>query len=146
MDLQHLELDAQIFKAVNSENRLKTFYGLAQGRELSEILDDLDVTRSAVQYYIDDFKETDLIRSEGKTYTVTEKGEFFQAFIKKLDGYHRIQKLRELEETMGGSFDSDELQSVQDRIDEETEKVVDEISDIDSDPFQRPETGDKESE
>lgn len=91
---------AAVLKALNSENRLKTFVSLAEEESPKEIADDLDVTRSALQHYIDDFKELGLVETEGKKYEVTDFGENILNNIKRIqetvDHHQRQQKIQSM--------------------------------------------------
>ena len=68
-----VEEAAEIFNSVSSYNRLYTYLNLGSQKPM-EICDDLDLTRSAMQYYLDDWKELQLISIEGNEYYYTSKG------------------------------------------------------------------------
>jgi len=73
---EDLQTPADILKSVcQTQERLYTFLQLYEGSSPKHIAQDLDITRSALQFYIDDWKEHDLIYVDGKDYIYTEKGE-----------------------------------------------------------------------
>jgi hypothetical protein len=56
------------------ENRVETFHGLFLGESAAEIAERLGASRSALQPYVNDFKDADLLVREGHGYRFTEKG------------------------------------------------------------------------
>lgn len=75
MNLEDLQTPANILKSVcQTQERLYTFLQLYEGKAPKHIAQDLDITRSALQFYIDDWKDQDLIYVDGKDYLYTEKG------------------------------------------------------------------------
>lgn len=96
MSIEHPDEVAEILSALSSSNRVLTYHWLHEGRSPQEIADELGVTRSAIQPYLTDFKEADLVRVEGKTYRFTEKGEQISELLGQLDRMHK--DLSELQE------------------------------------------------
>jgi predicted transcriptional regulator len=83
--LENPERVAALLSALGSENRIRTFDSLYQGTEPKRIAEELDVNRSALQPYFNDFKEQGLIRVEGRTYIFTRKGEHIHQVLMQLD-------------------------------------------------------------
>ena len=76
MNPDDLSPSADVLKTVcQSQERLYTFIQLQKGKSPKHIAQDLDITRSALQFYIDDWKDQDLIYVDGKDYLYTDKGE-----------------------------------------------------------------------
>jgi len=76
--IENAEETAAIFNAFKDEKRATAFLLLAEGVPGKEVAEEIGVTRPSLQYYIQDFKDLDLIRSEGNSYVLTEKGEKVQ--------------------------------------------------------------------
>lgn len=70
---EQLEDLADVFNSLSSYNRLYAYLHIGD-KQPKHIGYDLDVTRNALQHYIDDWKELDLIDIEGKKYHYTERG------------------------------------------------------------------------
>lgn len=68
---EQLQHTADLFKALSTEKRLQTYLQLCQGKAPQQIAEELDVSRQALQPYINDFKNTGLIKKTGKTYEPT---------------------------------------------------------------------------
>lgn len=70
-----LDTAAELLKATASTtNRLYTYLQLYNGEKPKHIAQKLDVTRNALQHYIDDWKELGLLEVEGHRYYYTPKG------------------------------------------------------------------------
>lgn len=72
LDLEEL---AAIHNSLSNYNRLYTYLRLYDRYSPMQICNELDVTRNALQHYINDWKELNLIYSEGNDYIFTDKGE-----------------------------------------------------------------------
>ncbi|MFC4359275.1 winged helix-turn-helix domain-containing protein [Halobium salinum] len=96
MSIEHPEEVAQILSALDTPNRVHTFNKLHSDTAPKDIADELDVTRSAIQPYLTDFKEADLVEVSGKEYQFTEKGEKVYQLLEQLD--RMFQDLTELQE------------------------------------------------
>lgn len=70
------------FKSLSSYNRIYTFLELHTGTEPKHIAHELDVTRNALQHYIQDWKNLGLIHSEGNEYLFTDEGQDLIQLIK----------------------------------------------------------------
>lgn len=88
MALENPGFDAEIFSALSTENRLQTFHLLYKGWSPAEITEELGLSRSALQPYMNDFRETGLIKSVGKKYVFTEKGEAVHDVVVQVDQMH----------------------------------------------------------
>lgn len=77
-----LEETAYILNSVSSYNRLYTFLNI-EDKEPKHIADDLDLTRNALQHYIEDWKDIELIETKGNKYLYTEKGERVREFLEE---------------------------------------------------------------
>jgi DNA-binding transcriptional ArsR family regulator len=96
MTIEHPEQVAEILSALDTENRVRTYHLLHEGSAPKEIAEQLDITRSALQPYLTDFKEAGLVEIEGKTYRFTEKGETLYELLEQVDKLHK--DLSELQE------------------------------------------------
>lgn len=85
MGLENWERTAATLKALGSVNRLKTFYRLKNGTPPKEIADELGISRAAMQPYINDFKENQLLVTDGKEYVITERGEQIAELVEEVD-------------------------------------------------------------
>jgi len=96
MSIERREKVAALFSAFSTENRLTAFERLHNGDSTKVIADDLGISRSSLQPYINDFKELDLIRVDGKTYVFTEKGESVYDLLLQVDQmYENLSELQE---------------------------------------------------
>lgn len=122
MDLEYTQEVSDIFDAIRSRKRLRVFLHLSEGTPPKQFLDqdqELDITRSTVQSYINDLKDTGLVETEGKEYLLTEKGEEIRQIINSVDSVVEAEKrqkievtekqLKELRETVEGSDEEPEL-------------------------------------
>ena len=89
MSIEHPDKVAEILSALDTANRVWTFQLLHQGVAPKEIADELDVTRSALQPYLTDFKDADLVEVEGKQYVFTERGEKIYQLLEEVDKLHQ---------------------------------------------------------
>ena len=96
MSIDHSESVAALFSALSSENRLTTYRRLRDGDSPKQIAEDLRISRSSLQPYVNDFKELGLIRVEGQTYVFTEKGESVYNLILQVD--RMFEDLSELQQ------------------------------------------------
>lgn len=69
-----LDTTAEILSTLSSYNRIYTFTHIEE-KEPREIAQELEVTRNALQPYITDWKELDLVQVENGEYYYTERGE-----------------------------------------------------------------------
>lgn len=84
---EDLDYTAAVLQSVfQNRNRLYTFMELYDGKEPKHIAHDLDVTRNALQHYIDDWKENDLVYTEGKDYEFTDTAEVVVNAVEEFEG------------------------------------------------------------
>ena len=99
MGIEHPDAVAAIFSALDTENRVRTFEMLYEGKSPKQITGDggvLPISRSAIQPYLTDFKETGLVEIEGKEYHVTERGETVYELVQQVDTlYNDLTELQE---------------------------------------------------
>jgi len=87
---------AEVFSALSSEKRVRTFDLLYQGWAPKEIAEELELTRSALQPYLNDFKESGMLDMEGKKYVFTEKGEQVHKVMESMDSMDKdLSKLEQ---------------------------------------------------
>lgn len=73
---EDLDYTADVLKSIGqSQERLYTYLQLHDNQSPKHIAQDLDRTRNALQFYIDDWKEHDLVYTEGNDYLFTDNGE-----------------------------------------------------------------------
>lgn len=77
---------ALIMSCFQERKRVQAYMLLYQGYPPKQVAEELQITRPSLQYYIDDFKENGLIRSEGNDYLFTEKGKKIVKVLKTVDG------------------------------------------------------------
>lgn len=88
MEPNELTHSAEALKSIcQSQERLYTFLQLYKRHSPKQISKDLDLTRSALQFYLDDWKEHDLIYTDGNDYLFTDKGEKTQEYLHGLHQY-----------------------------------------------------------
>ena len=87
--LDYPEKVAQISSAFSSEKRVRCFDLLYDGVAPPSIAEELGISRSALQPYLNDFKEAELVDVEGKKYVFTEKGESVYRILSSMDVLHR---------------------------------------------------------
>ena len=86
--LDNPEYLADVFAALDTENRLRAFEGLVMGKSPVDIAEELGVDRSTIQPYIDDFRELDWIMNSGHDYSVTANGNAVWDVVSALDQSH----------------------------------------------------------
>lgn len=96
MSIEHPEEVAEILSALDTTNRVLTYHLLYEEESPTQIAEELDITRSAIQPYLTDFKDSGLVRVEGKEYVFTEKGEKVYQLLEQVDRMHK--DLSELQE------------------------------------------------
>lgn len=74
MNPEDIEETSEVLKSISGRNRFYSYVKLYQGEEPKHIAYDLDITRNAVQHYIDDWKEHGLIEKNDQGYQRTERG------------------------------------------------------------------------
>jgi len=94
--VEHPEKVAELFSALSTERRIRTFHQLFEDTPPKQIADELGVSRSALQPYLNDFKNADLVTVDGKEYVFTSKGEQVYNLIESVDALHSdLSKLQE---------------------------------------------------
>lgn len=96
----------ETLNALSSEKRLKAIQLIESGKPGKEVAEELDITRPSLQYYIQDFKDLGLVRSQGNDYEITDKGVHVLKAVNRVDEViteARIQrKSREAQERHRG--------------------------------------------
>ncbi|MFC7177869.1 hypothetical protein [Halosegnis marinus] len=115
----------EVFSALGSVKRLQSYVLLANGDAPIDVADALDISRSGLQNYINDFKERELLEKDGKSLIPTETGEWLLEEVESMeDEYeeYRQSALRDRIEELSAfaSSDSDEFikQLIRDHPDE----------------------------
>ena len=75
-----IEEIADIYKALGNESRIQILFQLYNGNPVSELTDELDITRSGLQKHIEQMIDAHLLYrpvDSDKTYALTTLGEFF---------------------------------------------------------------------
>lgn len=86
--LEHTEQLSEIFSALSTERRIHTFEALIHSRKPADAARELDVARSTVQPYIDDFKDLEWITKINGSYQPTAKGNAVYKAMQALDDNH----------------------------------------------------------
>ena len=101
---------AEIFSKLNSGQRIECYVFLCEGWSAKEISEEMSVSRSTLQNYVDDFKESGLISKDGNRYQVTRKGGFVRDILFAFDEVFPV--------VLAGSI-ADEIQGSGLEVDEE---------------------------
>lgn len=88
MTVEHPEEVAAVLSALDTPRRVQTYDLLYRGESPKDIAEELEVTRSGIQPYLNDFKDIGLVEIEGKKYRFTEKGEKIHELLNQLDRMH----------------------------------------------------------
>lgn len=88
MAIEHPDDVADILSALDTTRRVQTYDLLYRGESPQDIAEELEVTRSGIQPYLNDFKEVGLVEIQGKQYRFTEKGEKIHELLNQLDRMH----------------------------------------------------------
>jgi len=75
-----IEEIADIYKALGNESRIQILFQLYNGNPVSELTDELDITRSGLQKHIEQMIDAHLLYrpvDSDKTYALTTLGEYF---------------------------------------------------------------------
>lgn len=112
---------AEVLEAIGSRKRLAALEEITQDTPASEIHEQIDASRSGVQHFVNDFKDTGMVTSpEDGQYELTEKGQVVVDLLTELD-----TKLKEFEvERLRGmavesSLSADEIQEILDDVKEQ---------------------------
>ena len=86
MDLSKSDRDtlAALFTGVSHSARIAILQGLAEGKPLTDLVDDVAVTRGTLQTHVERMIESDLVyrpTESGETYALTPFGEWLLALI-----------------------------------------------------------------
>lgn len=88
VDTKKFESLGELLATLGGTKRLQSFILLAGGRSSSEVTEEIDISRSGLQNYINDFKNQGLIEKEGRSLVVTEAGEWLEEQLYELErGY-----------------------------------------------------------
>lgn len=88
VDTKKFESLGELLAAIGSKKRLQSFILLAAGKTTSEVTEEIDISRSGLQNYINDFKDLGLIGKEGRSLVLTETGEWLEEQLYELErGY-----------------------------------------------------------
>lgn len=108
LDLQRRQMLAETLEAIGNHKRLATFEQLSRGVAAKDIHKHIDASRSGVQRFLTDFKESGLATAEEGQYALTGKGQVVAEALADLDDrfeeFEREQ-FRELAEQSSLSVD-----------------------------------------
>lgn len=85
LELQRRSMIEEVLETIGSGKRLATLEQITQGVPGKDIHNNIDASRSGVQHFINDFKDTGLITAEDGQYALTEKGEVIVEMLADLD-------------------------------------------------------------
>jgi predicted transcriptional regulator len=86
MELKRRPMLKEVLEAVGSGKRLAALEQITQGTPAKEIHENIDASRSGVQHFVNDFKDTELITDpEDGQYELTAKGELVTDLLTDLD-------------------------------------------------------------
>lgn len=85
LELQRRSMIEEVLETIGSGKRLATLEQITQGVPGKDIHKNIDASRSGVQHFINDFKDTGLITAEDGQYALTEKGEVIVEMLADLD-------------------------------------------------------------
>lgn len=118
----------EVFSALGSVKRLQSYVLLASGEPPIDVADALEISRSGLQNYINDFKERALLEKDGKSLITTETGEWLLDQIEAMEEEHeeyRQSALRDRIEELSAFASSDSDAFIKQLIREHPEEVRD---------------------
>lgn len=118
----------EVFSALGSVKRLQSYVLLANGSPPIDVADALEISRSGLQNYINDFKQRELLEKDGKTLITTETGEWLLEQVEAMeDEYeeYRQSALRDRIEELSAFASSDSDAFIKQLIREHPEEVRD---------------------
>jgi DNA-binding transcriptional ArsR family regulator len=99
LDKDTLEDLADIYQALGNKTRLHTLQKLSQDRPVSELTDELGITRSGLQKNIERLIQSELVyrpqEEDSKTYALTPLGDRYVELLKE-DSKHALTVLNQL--------------------------------------------------
>ena len=108
----------EVLEAIGSGKRLAALEQITQGTPAKEIHENIDASRSGVQHFVNDFKDTELITDpEDGQYELTAKGELVVDLLTELD-----EEFKEFERQRFQSLASESSMSV-----EEMKEMLEEV-------------------
>jgi len=118
MELQRRSMLEEVLEAIGSGKRLAALEQITQGTPAKEIHENIDASRSGVQHFVNDFKDTELITDpEDGQYELTAKGELVVDLLTELD-----EEFKEFERQRFQSLASESSMSV-----EEMKEMLEEV-------------------
>lgn len=131
---------ADVFSNLNSSERIECYTLLSDGWSAKEISEDMEVSRSTLQNYVDDFKEGGLISKEGNRYQVTRKGSFVRDILIALDEVFPVILAGSIADEIQGSgleVDEEAVEQLQGELIQRSEsyRASHSWDDVDSDSF-----------
>jgi DNA-binding MarR family transcriptional regulator len=103
LDKDTLEDLADIYQALGNKTRLHTLQKLSQDRPVSELTDELGITRSGLQKNIERLIQSELVyrpqEEDSKTYALTPLGDRYVELLKE-DSKHALSVLELLHEEL----------------------------------------------
>ena len=98
----------KLFSALGSEKRLKAFILLSFSYQPTQVVDEIEISRSGLQNYINDFKRLELFEKQGKSLVTTDTGEWVREELAEMeDGYSEFLQSELMEDFQGiGGFAS----------------------------------------
>ena len=118
MELQRRSMLEEVLEAIGSGKRLAALEQITQGTPAKEIHENIDASRSGVQHFVNDFKDTELITDpEDGQYELTAKGELIVDLLTELD-----EEFKEFERQRFQSLASESSMSV-----EEMKEMLEEV-------------------
>lgn len=125
MDIENIEGIGRILKALSGEKRLAAFELIAAGKELKTVSEEIEISRSGLQNYVDDFREEGLIEKKSGSYELAEKGEEIRQWVKELDERYDDLLYRDAKRGLndqGIGYDSPKGREILKRLLEESEQ------------------------
>ena len=114
ISVQKYEPLGEVFSVLGSVKRLQSYVLLANGEPPINVADVLDISRSGLQNYINDFKDQELLKKDGKSLITTETGKWLLEEIEEMEAeyeeYRQLALRDQIEEISAfASNDSDEF-------------------------------------
>lgn len=140
VNVQRYESLGELFSALGSQKRLQAYILLAHGYEPTEITDEIDISRSGLQNYINDFKQLSLFEKQGKSLVPTEAGNWMYEQLVELEkGYSEFLQSELMEDFHGiGGFASPGGQQFVQKLFEEHPEEAKEVLDGDNIELDKP--------
>jgi len=120
MELKRREMLEEVLEVIGSGKRLATLEQVANGTATKDIHKHIDASRSGVQNFVTDFRETGLITADNEHYELTRKGEAVVNALQDLDAtFKQFERERLRGFAFQSSLSAEEIEEILEEVREE---------------------------